>query len=121
VRDHEQVENNQRRSTPTAGLRLANTGAAVAGDLASGTGSPWNPACRFQFRTDATTFHKFSGFYAKTGRTLILDRTIARDQNTKGVAGFSKKRYQAFERFYLLLQSAHENQFDFSLRIFGTR
>jgi hypothetical protein len=31
---------------------------------------------------------------------------------------FPKNRYQIFERFYLLLQSAHENPFDFSLRVF---
>jgi len=83
VRDHEQVEKDQRRAAPPAGFRFANTGFAVAGDVASGSGSPGNPPCRFEFRTDATTFHRVAEFTAKTAISQQAARPSASCSKTK--------------------------------------
>jgi len=65
VRDHEQVETDQRRGTPPAGLRFANAGFAVAGNSDTRSRSLGKAAYCFQFPTDATTFHKVREFTPK--------------------------------------------------------
>jgi hypothetical protein len=50
-------------------------------------------------------------------QTLIIHRALAGVSGKNVRAAFPKNRYQIFQRSYLLLQSAHENQFDFTLRV----
>ena len=68
VRDHEQVEGDQRRRAPPARFRFANTG-FLDWRVFSGscrTSSSGNRPRRFQFPADATTLHKNCRIYAKT-------------------------------------------------------
>ena len=65
VRDHEQIQRDQRRRAPSAGLRFADASFAVAGDVDPGSRAPGNPRC-FQFPADATTFHRVGEFTPKT-------------------------------------------------------
>ena len=65
VRDHEQVEKNQRRPSPPTGLRFPYAGLTEAGDVDPGAGSPRNRSSCFQFWADATTFHRVGEFTSK--------------------------------------------------------
>jgi hypothetical protein len=65
VRDHEQIQRDQRRRAPPAGLRFANAGSTVAGQIDTRIFSPGNRSRCFQFPADTTTFHRVGEFTAK--------------------------------------------------------
>ena len=65
VRDHEQVQKDQRGCAPPTRLRFTNAGLTVAGNVDPNTGSPRNRSRCLQFLADATTFHKVREFTPK--------------------------------------------------------
>jgi hypothetical protein len=65
VRDHEQVQKDQRAPAPPTGLRFTYAGLTEAGTLTSALASPRNRSSCFQFSADATTFHRVGEFTSK--------------------------------------------------------
>ena len=112
VRDHEQVQKDQRGRAPPTGLRFTYAGFTVAGDVDPGTGSPRNHSSCFQFSADATTFHRVGEFTSKRAVRHRPDAVaIPRAANSKTIVS-------NFARFSLRFQSAHDKHYDFTLRAF---
>ena len=112
VRDHEQIQSDQRGPAPPTGLRFPDAGFTVAGDVDPGTGSPRNQSSCFQFWADATTFHRVGEFTSKRAvrhRPDVI--AIPRAANSKTIV-------IKFRKIFFTVQSAHDKHCDSTLRAF---
>ena len=97
VRDHEQIQSDQRRRAPPTGLGFTNAGIAVAGDADPGTGPPRNYSSCFQFLADATTFHRVGEFTSKRAVRYRADGVaIPRAENSKTIVIEFRKIFFTF-------------------------
>jgi hypothetical protein len=112
VRDHEQVEKDQCRPAPAAGLRFTYACSAEPGDAGLGTSSRLNRSSGFQFWADATTFNRVGEFTSKRAVRHRPDEVwMPGPANSKIIAS-------NFGRFSLRFQSTHDKHYYFTLRAF---
>ena len=111
VRDHEQIQKDQRKRAPPAGLRLTYACVTVARNADPSTCGPRNRSSSFQFSADATTFHRVGEFTSKRAVRYRADAVaIPTAANSKTIVIY-------FERFSLPFQSARGKHFASRLRV----